>query len=355
MKNLNIPKISIILPIYNVQEYLKQALDSLVQQTYSDIEIICVNDGSTDNSLSILESYEEKDNRIIKITQSNMGVAKARNKAIKISRGEYLMFIDGDDWLEVDACKILIDIMEKHDPDVVMYTYVREYKEKSLKKNIFDDELIVFNQSECKKLHRRHAGIIGSELKSPENADALCSSATKLFKSSIIKQHNIKYIDNKIIGTYEDGIFNLFYYEHVKKAVYVNQYLYHYRKTNINSIVTAYKPTLTSLWNNMFNIIENYIEKKSLGSEFSEGLSNRIAISSMVLGLNVISSNKGILDKYKEVSAIIKSPRYRKAIANLKIDLMPIHWQFFYTSDKYKITSFVLILLFVIQELKKRI
>jgi glycosyltransferase EpsH len=355
MHNIHIPKISIVLPIYNVQEYLKQSLDSLVQQTYSDIEIICVNDGSTDDSLSILKSYAKKDDRITIIDQLNMGVAEARNNAIKISQGEYLMFTDGDDWLEVDACEILIDIMEKHNPDVVMYAYYREYKDKALKKRIFDDELIVFNQLECKKLHRRHAGIIGSELKSPESADALCSLSTKLFKSSIIKEHNIKYIDNKIIGTYGDGLFNLFYYEYVKKAVYINRYLYHYRKTNVNSIVTAYKSTLPNLWNNMFDIIENYIEHKSLGSEFSEGLSNRIAISSMVLGLNVLSSDKGILDKYKEVSSIINSPRYIEAVENLQIAYMPIHWKFFYASAKYKITAFVLILLFAIQELKKHI
>jgi glycosyltransferase involved in cell wall biosynthesis len=355
MHNIHIPKISFILPTYNDQDYLKQSLDSLVQQTYSDIEIICVNDGSTDNTLAILKSYAKKDNRITIIDQSNMGVAEARNNAIKISQGEYLMFTDGDDWLEIDACEILMNIIEEYNPDVVMYAYIREYEDKALKKHIFDDELIVFNKSECKKLHRRHAGIIGSELKSPESADALCSLSTKLFKSSIIKQYNIKYIDNKIIGTYGDGLFNLFYYEYVKKAVYINKYLYHYRKTNVNSIVTAYKPTLPILWNNMFDIIENYIDKKSLGSEFSEGLSNRIALSSMVLGLNVLSSDKGIIKKFKEVSVIIRSPRYCNAVESLNINFMPIHWKFFYTSAKYKITIFVLMLLFAIQELKKRI
>jgi len=355
MRNLNTPKISIILPIYNVEDYLEQSLNSLVNQTFLNIEIICVNDGSTDNSLSILESHKKKDNRIIIIDQSNMGVAEARNNAIKISRGEYLMFADGDDWLELDACEILVETMEKYTPDVIMYSYLREYKDKSLKKHIFDDDLIIFNQQECKKLHRRHAGIIGSELKSPENADALCSLSTKLFKSSIIKNNNIKYIDNKIIGTYGDGLFNLFYYEHVKKAVYINKYLYHYRKTNVNSIVTAYKPSLPSLWNNMFDIIENYISKNSLGSEFLEGLSNRIAISSMVLGLNVLSSDKRFIEKYKEVGTIISSPRYNKAVAALQINIMPIHWKLFYLSARYKITILVVILLYAIQELKKRV
>ena len=355
MQNIQIPKISIILPVYNVQEYLKQSLDSLVQQTFSDIEIICVNDGSTDDSLSILKAYEKKDSRIKLINQSNLGVAEARNNAIKISKGKYLMFTDGDDWLEINACETLLEIMEKHKPDVVMYSYYREYEEKTLKKHIFDDELIIFNEQQCNELHRRHSGIIGIELKSPESADALCSLSTKLFKSSIIKQNNIKYIDNKIIGTYGDGLFNLFYYEHVKKAVYINRYLYHYRKTNVNSIVTAYKPMLPNLWNNMFDIIENYIDQKSLGAKFSEGLSNRIALSSMVLGLNVLSSDKKMLDKYKEVSAIINSPRYIDAVANLKINIMPIHWKLFYASAKHKITIVVFLLLYAIQELKKRI
>ncbi|KZX16125.1 putative glycosyltransferase EpsJ [Methanobrevibacter cuticularis] len=96
------PKISVILPIYNVESYLKETLNSIINQTLEEIEIICINDGSTDNSLKILEEYAKKDKRFIILNQENSGAGVARNKGLKISKGEYLSFLDGDDIFELD-------------------------------------------------------------------------------------------------------------------------------------------------------------------------------------------------------------------------------------------------------------
>lgn len=96
-------KISIIVPIYNCEKYLEQCIGSLVKQTYSDIEIILVNDGSTDSSLSICKKYSETDDRIQVINKKNGGVSSARNVGIKVSTGEYVIFVDADDWLSLDA------------------------------------------------------------------------------------------------------------------------------------------------------------------------------------------------------------------------------------------------------------
>ena len=94
------PKISVIVPIFNVEKYLKECLESIINQTFKDIEIICINDGSTDNSLDILNQYAEKDNRIKVITQSNQGLSAARNTGIKYANGEYISFIDSDDYID---------------------------------------------------------------------------------------------------------------------------------------------------------------------------------------------------------------------------------------------------------------
>ena len=104
----NLPKVSIIIPIYNVEKYLRECLDSVINQTLKDIEIICVDDGSTDNSLSILREYAQKDNRIIVVNQKNQGAAVARNSGIKIAKGEYVCFIDSDDYYPAnDVLEIL--------------------------------------------------------------------------------------------------------------------------------------------------------------------------------------------------------------------------------------------------------
>lgn len=96
------PKVSIIVPVYNVEKYLRKCIDSLVNQTLNDIEIICINDGSTDKSLKILKEYKNKDSRIILLNQENSGQSVARNRGIEIAKGEYLGFVDPDDWIDLD-------------------------------------------------------------------------------------------------------------------------------------------------------------------------------------------------------------------------------------------------------------
>ena len=94
------PKISVIVPIYNVEKYLAKCLDTILAQTFSDIEIICVNDGSTDNSRKILSEYAKKDSRIKIVDKKNGGLSSARNAGMKVAQGEFISFIDSDDWID---------------------------------------------------------------------------------------------------------------------------------------------------------------------------------------------------------------------------------------------------------------
>ena len=93
------PKISVIIPVYNVEKYLRECLDSLLNQTFKDIEIICVNDGSTDGSLNILNEYASKDSRFIIINQNNQGLSAARNNGLNVAKGDYVAFLDSDDYI----------------------------------------------------------------------------------------------------------------------------------------------------------------------------------------------------------------------------------------------------------------
>ncbi|MBR3628081.1 MAG: glycosyltransferase family 2 protein [Elusimicrobia bacterium] len=113
------PKISVIVPTYNVEKYLSQCLDSILNQTFKDFECICINDGSTDNSLSILQKYASKDNRIKIINQENKGLSGARNAALKIVTGKYITFVDSDDFVSSDYLEKLINLAEKENSDIV--------------------------------------------------------------------------------------------------------------------------------------------------------------------------------------------------------------------------------------------
>lgn len=119
--NASMPLVSIIVPIYNVEQYLAECLDSLVNQTLKDIEIICVNDGSPDNSADIVREYIQADSRIKLIEQENRGLSGARNTGLKVAKGEYVYFMDSDDWLEADAMDICYQVAVTKGVDVVFF------------------------------------------------------------------------------------------------------------------------------------------------------------------------------------------------------------------------------------------
>lgn len=349
------PKISVVVPVYNTERYLRQCLDSLVNQTFKDIEIICVNDESTDNSLEVLKEYESKDNRIVIIDQQNTGLSDVRNNAIKIAKGEYITFFDSDDWVELNTFEILYDMAMKHNAYIVIFSYFREYNNKSVAKNIFNQEEIVFDKSGCEYLHRFQMGLIEKELKNLERADSICSAWTNLYRLNIINDNNLRFIDTKIIGTFEDGLFNIEYYKYIDKAVYINKCLYHYRKLDINSLTTRYNKGLLDKWNNLFCILEDYIERNKLESEYNEALNNRIAFSIIGIGLNLITSNLKFNDKIKEIRVILKNEKVSNSINKIKVNNMSIHWKVFFVCCKLKFYFGIYLLLFVMNKLRTKV
>lgn len=131
------PMVSIVVPVYNVERYLRQCLDSLVNQTYQNVEIICVDDGSTDRSGEILNQYGESDARISVFYVENAGVSSARNKALSYASGKYIMYVDSDDWIDVRTCEKAVFKAEEQAADLVMWPYIREFPDHSVPKAIF--------------------------------------------------------------------------------------------------------------------------------------------------------------------------------------------------------------------------
>lgn len=344
------PIISIIVPVYNVDRFLRQCLESLVNQTLKEIEIICINDGSKDNSIRILEEYKQRDHRIVIIDKQNEGVSAARNRGIEEARGKYLMFVDSDDWIELTTCHNSLMQIEKENADVVMWSYVREFQNQSIPKKIWDEERLVFEKQEVQdRLHRRMVGILGDELREPENADALCTIWGKLYKTDIIKKNHIKFDDIREIGSYEDGLFNLNVFGFVDKVVYINDFLYHYRKFNYNSLTSRYNPKLNEQWLVLFSKMRSYIEKNKLSNDYFKALNNRIALSVLGLGLNILSSDFSNIEKISMLKEILKSELYMGAYRSLEVKRFPMHWRVFYQLAKLRFASGVFIMLRIIK------
>lgn len=222
------PLVSVIIPVYNVERYLAQCLDSVSRQIYQNLEIICVNDGSRDGSPDILRRYADEDARIQVIDKANGGVSQARNDALDCARGEYIMFVDSDDWVEPDACENAVNAMREYDADIVMWSYVSETENRSSRKVIFP-ETTVFEKEEVRaKLHRRFVGAMGEELSHPELVDSLCPVWGKLYRRSLIQKSGARFVDLAEIGSYEDGFFNLEVFGKADRVVYLAAYARQY-------------------------------------------------------------------------------------------------------------------------------
>ena len=227
------PKISIILPIYNVAEYLDKSLTSLIQQTLTDIEIICVNDGSSDNSLSILEKYANTDKRIkIVNLPGNFGQGFARNKGIEVATGEYLGFVDPDDWAEVNMYEELYECAKRYNSELVEANHyvqneIRNYRKKYRNK-------MKFPHNKC--FTWRDINPFG----------AICAPWNKIYKTTFVKTNKILFGNGRYA---EDQIFTIKSRLLAKKIAYCNKPIYNYRIRrnsclNIVNLDTLKRPEL---------------------------------------------------------------------------------------------------------------
>lgn len=209
------PKISIIVPVYNVDKYLRQCLDSLLNQTLKDIEIICINDGSTDNCLQILEEYAKKDIRIKVISQRNKGLSGARNTGIEYINSQYTCFVDSDDYIEHNLCEQVLHIFENNNIDYICFGS-EPFKD--------DNNLVQNFDSMQEYLRIKYYGI--KEAKFEIGLNQNIHVWNKAFKTSIIKQYDIKFIESLL---YEDIYFTWYYFFLSKKIYFEPKILHHYR------------------------------------------------------------------------------------------------------------------------------
>lgn len=203
-------KVSIVVPVYNVEDYLKQCLESLVNQTYKNIEIVCVNDGSTDNSLKILEDYKNRYPEIIKVVnKKNGGLAEARNYGVDNCNGEYIGFVDSDDWVDLKMYENMLSLALKNEADVVISDYTEVY---------IDKEVLVKDDSiNTKMLYE----------------SLVCN---KLFKKELFEKVKIRFP----LGLwYEDNAVTYKLLFLANKVVKDNSSYYFYRRTRENSIMNS--------------------------------------------------------------------------------------------------------------------
>ena len=221
-------EISVIVPVYNVENYLKKCLDTIVNQTFKDIEIICVNDGSTDKSRKILEEYKNKDSRVIIVDKQNGGLSSARNAGLKVATGKYISFIDSDDWVDLAMLEKLYKNITSLNTDISICA-VHLFDEQEQKLN---DKEPYFN------LNYFDTSFDGKVFSYKETKDFLmdvCVMAwNKLYRKSFLDEYKAEFPEGLI---FEDGPFFFSIFFKTQRVSIVRDFLYYYRINRIGSIV----------------------------------------------------------------------------------------------------------------------
>lgn len=320
-------KVSVIVPVYNIEKYVARCILSLKNQTYKDIEVLIIDDGSTDDSKNIAEKLVVGDDRFVIISQKNRGVSAARNTGLKFASGDFVMFVDGDDWIDENCIEILLSNFPK-DCQSVIFPYIREYKNHSHPVHFFDRETELTGID----LMLRLTGPVESI--NPQRLDNLSTPWGKLFRKEVIE--GLEFIDIKIVGTCEDCLYNLCCAERIKKTKYIEGTFYHYNKVNMNSLTANYKKNyFTQRWN-FYSYVNDFFVKTKKETIFYKALSNRICIEVFGLALNIVSSNLKIREKVSEMKKVLYDERYPEYFNNLDFSKLPFIWSFYYKNVSRK-------------------
>jgi glycosyltransferase involved in cell wall biosynthesis len=246
--------ISIIVPVYNSEEVISRCIESLINQTYTKIEIIIINDGSTDSSGDICDLYSKRDNRVKVIHKINEGVSIARNLGIKESTCEYIIFVDSDDYVSLNMCERLLKKIQGTNYDMVVGGYQRNFTFNNHIKKVqkVSPNISSINSREEFKLHW---GNLFS--KSLFNAPW-----GKLYKSVYLKEHKVCFNEDLDCG--EDLLFNLDVLGHIDKIGIVNEIVYFYISTENESLSNKYNEKKTTNDKLLYNVTINYLIKQEM-------------------------------------------------------------------------------------------
>jgi len=286
-------KFSIIVPVYNIEKYICQCVDSILSQTYSNLEIILVNDGSTDNSLSILNDYAKKDARIIIVDKKNGGLSSARNAGIDVCMGDYISFIDGDDWVAENMyATAYSSIREQGWVDLITFSFYNYYATK---------DIVVFSY--------KHEGCkTGMEFYAESNY--YVNAWSKIYSAKRIKNGNYRFIPGII---HEDIPFTTLYTIESDSVVNIDIPLYYYRRNRTDSILNSLNEKSI---NDKAYVISYLIQKSKELNYLYKPLNDRIFlywISSFKTSQYGSSTNSDH-NIFNTINAIYKNNRIRNIV-----------------------------------------
>lgn len=348
--------ISVIVPVYNAEIYLEKCIRSILCQTYTNFECILINDGSTDLSRDICNRLALSDERIIVCHQDNTGVAVARNKGLDVANGDWVMFIDADDWIEPDTLAKSISVAREHQADIVGFNLAVDISSKvipapPIKPNILIKEgedlkfFIIDSMLPYYDLIRNNVSISISSIR---------SSCCKLYSRKTYTQ--LRFIPGVAIG--EDMLFCISAYNIVTKVVFINEYLYHYT-SNTSSAMYKFRPDIGTINTAISQFAKKINFEKFTKQEiaiYNLGLIYEYLYNELYFYVNHPSNNLPFKKKVRYLNSKLKEGLYdscklyyEKAV----IRFFPLHQRIYLMLVKGKKTTQILLLHKIINFIKK--
>ncbi len=251
------PQISVVVPVYNVEKYLRECLDSLANQTFEDFEVICVNDGSDDSSPDILEEYASEDERFKIVSQENKGLSGARNTGMNYIKGRYLLFLDSDDWLELNALELLYNHANALNSEMVIFPYryfnqeTKQYEENDFTKlNMFDSSV------DNKNFNYKNI---------PETVFRIPHESIKLYDVKTLKKLAVKFPEGL---NYEDAYFFYKIFFKLNKVSIIRTPIYNYRIRNDSICTTGTEKSFDIF--KILTSIENFLKEDEIYESFKD-------------------------------------------------------------------------------------
>ena len=308
--------ISVIVPVYNVEKYLRKCIESIINQTYKELEIILVDDKSTDTSGDICDDLAKEDIRIKVIHKNkNEGLGYARNTALDIVKGEYVTFVDSDDYLDEDAIEVMHNAIQEKQVDACIGGFKRVSDDEIITKKVTYREEEFRGREEVDNLLFR---LIGS---APDKKDAIKMSVWNcMYNMRIIKDYNVKFESEREYLS-EDIFFDIKYYHQANSVTILSNSCYNYRH-NEKSLTKKYRKNRFELSKKMYEKEKEELEKINLYEEAKYRLSRQFFIYTLacIKQENTKISNKALKEALKSIKEICNDKLLRKVIDEYPIE-----------------------------------
>lgn len=348
--------ISIVVPVYNAEQYIGRCLDSILKSTYRDFEIIIVDDGSTDQSSQICKKYSRGEERIKFFIQKHKGVSVARNKGIDESQGEWIVFVDADDMISMDFLQLIIEY-ESSAQDLLLFDYVKlthGFEENEL--FISDSPKVILNYGKEDRILLINKLLSMNQLAKKRNV-SLLSSWGKAYRRDVIVRHSIRFLDDIIIG--EDRLFNIEYLLRIRFCTYIAKEVY-YMRIHSGSVMRSFN--LNYLQNDYsyqdklkYILMKNKIFIHVKESYYDNVLTNIVDV--LVRGIFNPYSNRKYHENCRLCQEMQQYEIYRRALKyNNEIGSIPRRvLLFFFREEFYCIVFFICKASFIILEKTDRL